>query len=796
MRTTRKTMLAFAAGLAGFLLLAGLPVLGQEAMAEPETSSEAQEAQAEPEETSGEAQEATGEESGGGGFTFRVDPLVIGVLETDVDTASSKFEEYRDLSSGFLGSLRLEGESGDGDRTLGFSAGRIGRDDARYTLTYGLSGRYGLLLDYNKIPHRFGNDGRMLWSQTAPGRLEIADPTQAQIQAAVEQQFTANRTGVNFAFLNNLITPYLAAAQEVDLALQRDRTLARFELGQMGPLAWGLEYRHENRRGNRPYGASFGFNNVTEIPEPIDYDTTDAELAGEWNGPRGGLRFGYRHSLFENNVSTVVWDNPFRATSSTDANAYQGPSSSSVNGSALGFADLAPDNQANLLFADGRARFAGNWWVGGNLSYNVMTQDDPLLPYTLNTSIVGLDENGAAFDPTNPANLPVRNADTEVDVLALNADAGTRFGDDLELIFRARYYDYDNQSPRIEFPGYVRYHGVWEEIPRITVPYAYTRQDLGAELNWDFARASKLGFGYRLQSWDREFREVESSDEDVLFVTFDTQPVPWVAVRARYEFGDRSVDEYVTEAMEASFVHPEGITNQPELRKFAQAARRFDEIRIDADFLPVEFWTFTVGVNSRTEDFDESLQGLLEDELLQYNAELSYTPGEHLTFYLFGHRADRDVFQRSRQSGATPSTRAIDNWELDMNEVNDTWGLGLTSAFTERWKGQAEGRWSRSDGFADFTAFPGGAPLAGRPVLAAQDFDNYEDIELLALLGRLDYRLGDYATAGFIYRYEDYTIDSFILQDLRNYLPGALLLNPNLGDYQANVFGLELRLAF
>ena len=83
---------------------------------------------------------------------------------------------------------------------------------------------------------------------------------------------------------------------------------------------------------------------------------------------------------------------------------------------------------------------------------------------------------------------------------------------------------------------------------------------------------------------------------------------------------------------------------------------------------------------------------------------------------------------------------------------------------------------------ADRPAFPGGLPVTPpRPVL---DIANYEDIELLAILARLDYQITPNATAGFGYRWEDYTIDSFILQGLQNYLPGAILLNPDLGDYQ------------
>lgn len=761
---------------AAVLLLAGLPLAAQEPI-EGETSGET-------------SDEATVEARP---FTFRIDPLLLQVLETDVDTDSSKFEEYRDLDSGFRPSFHLVGDGG--ERQLDIRAEAIGRDDARYTLDYDVAGRYGLLFDFNKIPHRFGNNGHMLWTRTGPGRLEIADPVQAAIEGAVARQFATDRTGVSFGFLNGLLAPYLATAGEVDLGLIRDRALLRLDLGRMAELGWTLEYSHENRKGDRPYGGSFGFNNVTEIPEPIDYKTDAAELAGEWNTERAGLRFGYRYSSFKNDISTLIWDNPFRLNPSTDPNAYQGPSSSSIGGSSLGFADLAPDNQASLLFMAGRARFGGDWFANGSASYNVMTQDDPLLPYTLNPAIVGVDHLTGAT-PTDVNNLPVRNADNKVNVLNVNAQTGTRFGDSLGLTFRYRLYDYDNQSRRVEIPGYVRFHGVWEEIPRITVPYAYTVQDVGAELGWDFVRNSRIALGYTLQTWDRDFREVESSDEDILKLSFDTQPFAWFILRASYELGDRSIDGYETEAQEASFVDPAGISNQPGLRKYEQAARAYDQLNVQAQFFAGDAWSFFAGVTGRDEDYDESQLGLISDEILQYNVELGYAPGENLNLYLFGHRADRDTRQRGRQSGGTVSTNPLDDWLVDFDEKTDTWGLGATSRFAEKWSTDISGRWSKSDGFADFTAFPGGAPLAGRPLQQALDFANYEDIELLALIGRLDYQITEQTEAGVFYRYEEYTIDSFIRQGLSNYLPGALLLNPEQGGYQANVFGLELKLAF
>ena len=74
------------------------------------------------------------------------------------------------------------------------------------------------------------------------------------------------------------------------------------------------------------------------------------------------------------------------------------------------------------------------------------------------------------------------------------------------------------------------------------------------------------------------------------------------------------------------------------------------------------------------------------------------------------------------------------------------------------------------------------------------DFDNYEDIELLALALEIDFSVNPRMDVGLLYRYEDYTFESFNLEGLRPYLPSTLLLVANDGDYQADVVGIRVKL--
>ncbi len=786
MRTLRNKLSKPFVLMAGLLLLTWAGSLAAQETTQPQDNTQAQNQTVQKE----MAPAADAKAEPASGFTFRVDPLVLGVIDTHVNTNSSKWEEYRDMSNGFvIPQLHLIGE-GTGDRELDFNAVNARREDARYTLYYGVPGSYELTIDYNKIPHNFGNDAHTLYTQTGPGRLEIADPIQAALQGAITAQYAKNPGGVTYAFLNNLLAPYLASAQAINLGIERDRFLAQLDLGRMGPFAWGLEYDHEKRTGTQAYGASFGFGNATEVAEPIDYDTTGAQLAGEWNTSTSGVSFGYRYSKFENNISTLIWDNPFRVTGSTDPSAYIAPGAASIGGSNVGIASLAPSNRADLLFLNGRTRF-GSWFATGSAAYDMMKQDDPLVPYTLNSSITGINFNGSTFDPTNPANLPVQSADRKINTTALNGDLGTRFGNSLDLTFRYRYYDLANKSSEIQFPGYVRYDAVWETVARMTVPYAYTQQTASAELGWDLAKATRLGLSFARDSWNRTDREIKDSDENIWKATFDTRPVSWFALRSSYQYGDRTIGSYsLFNGANASFVDPETPTNLPGLLKYDEAPRKQHLYNVQAQFFPTGSWNFFLGAVGDDQNFDDSAFGLEKDNFDTYNAELSYAPNDKLNVFLFGSRQNGKVNQADRQSGAVVSTSPLDSWFANLDETTDTWGAGLTAQLAKRWSLDLSADYSKSSGTADLFSPPGGSPNV------AVGFNNYDNVKLLSLFGRLDYTINKSAKAGLFGRWEDYKIDSFALQGLTNYLPGALLLDPNYGDYRGSLVGVDLTLTF
>lgn len=161
-----------------------------------------------------------------------------------------------------------------------------------------------------------------------------------------------------------------------------------------------------------------------------------------------------------------------------------------------------------------------------------------------------------------------------------------------------------------------------------------------------------------------------------------------------------------------------------------------------------------------------------------------------MTFYLFGHFSGRDVFQQARQSGGSLSTNSQDDWSVAFNEDTTTWGLGTEWTNDTGWSIDLSGHYSKSDGEANFDTPAGGSPSA------AVDFNNYEDIELLSAWLKISRALSERTSVGVFYLYEDYTINSFIQQGVTPYLPQSILLAANDGDYQANLFGVNLRFKF
>ena len=720
-------------------------------------------------------------ESAPQGFTLgRID---FGVQGTEVDTDSSKFREYRELPNGpVLPFLRLFGEQKvryDVIVENGF------QDDARYRLFADI-GPIRIAGDYNLIPHRFGNDGKTLLHETSRGVLVIDDTIQRSNQTALEAQFAANRNAINFGFLSNLVAPQLAAANEVDVALLRRRGSLEVGLTPDRPFDVKVSYFQERRTGDRQAGTSFGFGNVVESLEPIEYRTEDWGISAEVARPWGLVRGAAHYNTFENDVDALLFDNPFRVTDSTDPSAYQAPGSASVNGPTRGRVDLSPDNEAvtGSLGVMLRIPVWGSR-LTADASTSRWTQNRRFLPYTVNTAIT------SPFRADDPANLPQSSLDGEIDVSTLSLFFTSRPTRALGFTARYRVYDLSNDTNRIEFPGYVRFDAVWEEIPRISVPYSYKRTQADAIVSYDIGPATVEG-GYRYVGFDRTFRETEATRENILTAAVSLRAFGWAVLRAGFETGDRDRDDYDSlHGEEASFLEPGPGTNLPALRRFDQARRDVDRFTGLLQLTPGGGnLTFSLSYFYANEDYSAEevvdasglRYGLIETTYDSFTAEADYSPSDRWNVFGFYTREMNENVQRGRQSGATPSTDSRSDWTSDVRDEVDSFGAGANVVLLpDKLDLRLFGRYQDVEGRNDLFSPPGGTPDVAFPI------PNFDDTRIWTARADLEYRLAklwSVVLGGWLERYE---VDDSATTGLGNYVPGSFFIAANDGSYKGKV---------
>jgi MtrB/PioB family decaheme-associated outer membrane protein len=725
---------------------------------------------------------------------FRID---LGAQRLTIDTESSKFEEYREVPDGALLSFFGLSSVTDGGRYV-ITGEDVGQRDARYTIE-AERGDFGINVVYDQIPHQFGNDARTLLQETSRGRFEISDTLQRSFQTSLEQQRALNPAGINFAFLRDLVTPSFAAANTIDIGLVRKRGLLElsYRPGELWDWSGGenasagtafgnaygvkVTYFQENRTGDRQAGTSFGFGNAVESPEPIDYVTRDVGVSAELPLRNGVLRGGIDYNDFDNKIPGLLFDNPFRVTDSTDANAYQSPAAVSILGSSRGQVALPPSNKAITATAGFLMKLPASSRLNADVALSRWSQNEALLPYTVNTSIT------SPLNASDPASLPVSSFDGKITTFTGGLTFASRPLPKLGINARYRLYDMDNQSARVQIPGYVRFDAVWEDIPRISVPYEYSTQRGDLAVTYDLGPVTLEG-GFRHDVTDRTFRETEQTTENAVRLAADFRPLKWVAVRTSYERGNRDYDHYDPErAEDASFVVPGPLTNLPELRRYDQAAKNLDRVSALVQMTPFDGnLGVTLQFLQSTDDYDDKSDfGLLKSDSRSWTVEADYAPADRWSVYAFYSNESYDTFQRGRQSGATPSTNPLDDWTARIQDDVGSIGFGGTYAITARTDLKLFSRYQRVDGNNDLDSPPGGAPDI------AFGIASFDDTKLWTSSAEVEFRLTDVWRFSFGGWIENYEARDAQTTGTTNYMPGGFFLAPNDADYNGNVLYLR-----
>ena len=565
-----------------------------------------------------------------------------------------------------------------------------------------------------------------------------------------------------------------------------------------------LTYFRERRVGDRAAsGTAFGFGNVVELPEALHYLTQDLGADAEYQGSWGLVRAGLHFNWFENRIETLAFDNPFRVTDSTDPSAYQAPGSASVGGPVFGLMGLPPDNKAVTGSVGASFKLPSRTRVSADVSVARWTQNEsPFIAYTTNTTVLGEDASGATFPATDVNRLPARQLDGEINVTSLSARLVSRPADKVTVTARFRNYDLANDTAQVRLPGYVRFDGVWEEIPRISVPYAYRNRRFDATVAYDFGQVSLEG-GFRHSSFARHFRETEDTSENGFILAADLRAAGWAVLRASYERAQRDFEGLEIElseeasfqihgtpanllAVDPSTVCPPGIVCN---LRFDQAKKDVDRIGANLQLSPGGNVTVALGYLRTEDDYTETTFGLVNAKYDSFSADVDFSPSDKLSLYGYYTYEKVADFQRGRQSGATVSTNPLDDWTSDVQDRVNSFGAGANVVLKpEKWFLDLSGRYQEVDGNNDLSAPPGGAASNARTAIGGvQDIPLYDDTKITTLQAEVRYQFAKSWSAALGGWFEDYEIRDSNTQGLANYVPGSFFLAAQDGDYQAKV---------
>lgn len=677
--------------------------------------------------------------------------IEFGARFTDVTGDAARFQRFRDLGDGaFLDRLRFDRQ---GDGWL-FSAGvrHAGRRDQRYFLEYRGQGKLKVRFQWDQVPLLISQDTRTLYRTEAPGVLRI-DP-------AARQAIEAGRLR---------LADIAPQASRFDVDSRRDT--ARFDLVYSATRALDLtvSLQQTRREGTMPWGASFGFNNAVEVPAPIDWRTTDLKAAVEWANDQGMLRVSYDGSWFDNDVPTLVWDNPLRATDTTFAGAYV-----SGQAGAQGRAALWPSSSLQGLTTSGAVKLPAGTRLAGNVSVGLWRQDEPLLPFTINSAIP-------------PIPLERSTAEGEFRTVAATVNVTSRPTPQIWLSGRYRLYDLDNRTPPFVGEAMV----VFDQVTRAmheSEPLGYLRQTIDLDASFTPRPWTALRVGYGREHADRTFRIFETTVDDVVRASVDTT-AGWLTVRAIAERAVRRGSGFDEELLEHA-------GEQPAMRHFDIADR--DRMRFTGlvQIAPASPVAFSFSAATGRDDYENSGFGLRDNRNQVYTASLDVTPLETIAAGASYTFEKYTALQRSRQ--AAPGPQFVDptrDWTVDSTDRVHTAEANLDLVkLIPRTELHLAFSASRSKAVYVYGVVPGSTLFPGGVFPPERQLPPVNN-DLLRGTVDLRYFLTERVAVGLLYWYDRYRVDDFALgpQTIdRIDLPGSLLLGYLYRPYTAHSAWIRL----
>jgi MtrB/PioB family decaheme-associated outer membrane protein len=670
-------------------------------------------------------------------------PLVnvvdIGVHGTSFGSNSdpARFQRYRDVrDGGTVDRFRLFKDTNAYRYNL--QADHIGYRDQRYSGSYTNYGTVKASFEWNQIPLYYSNSTQTLYDTSTPGTLSINDSIQSGIQNKTLTLGTA-----------------LSVAPAFDLRTRRDIATGSVVYSATPNVDVGFTIRNTQKQGGYPWGGSFGISNAiaSEMPVPVDHRTTDLGTSLEYSNDRGYARLAYDGSFFRNNVTTLVFDNPGRAIDSPTAGPVQGRMA------------LWPNTDMNTVSAAGGLKLPGHSRATAYLSVGNMSNNAPLLPFTINTALA------------SPA-LDRPTADVTARVTAMNYLFTSRPVNTVWFSARYRQYEMDNRTVPFKVGNSVNYDTTIYALNQASEPFSQTRHTFDADATYSPVRHVGFRAGYTREQVDRTYRIVENTTEDIGRVSVDLTGLPFLSVRGVFEHGKRRG----TPVDEAELL---AIGEQPLLRQYDISDRDQDRFSTIIIITPVSQFSVNTTVSFGRQEYPGTYFGLRNNDNHVYSLGFDYVPADKVSMGLTYGFEKYTALQASRTANPLPAGASPNDPTQQFNDPRRDWtddstdrvhtvdaSIDLLKVFPKT-DVKVAYDYSRAEsvyfyGLAPNTVVP--PPLQLTPVV--------NELQRGTVDGR--YFLTRHFAVGLLYWFDKYRVDDFALSPVSSLAQPASSASPTL----------------
>ena len=744
--------------------------------------------------------------------------LEAGYLGATGDTGSAAFREYGDWSEGLiLNRFRSIAENEETAQYIKVHGGGVGRDDQYLEFATGKYGNYDISIAYDSTPHLFTTNAHVLWQGIGTNNLTLPNNLTPGLNTTAE---------------------ILNAFQSINpstLALERDKLSVSFNVDSLKQLKLFADGSIEWREGTRPFGGAFTYptlGQVAETVEPVDYLTHTINLGFSYSGSTYQANLSYAGSFFRNNNKTLIWDNPGLFFTTPPANVILTPEQ--------GQFALAPDNNSHNIRGDLATTLPfWNSRLTVSASYNVSSQNDSLVPPTINTGLIGNPGRTINLDQWNTLNaLSSRTADAEIESLDLHSKVTMRPITKLNLIGELRYRDQDNKTDYTAFNpltgeyGYLALDGgLGGPFPSLSTIFDPTRPGdrvrfrsipfdkdtllVSAGANYRLSNKTKIFTSYEREEMHYSHREVDEVVDNRYKLQLSHRKIGLGTLRFSYEFSDRNTDDYNFNPYEPFYTSslPNFISrftdgNEPHtlsaLRKYDLAEKDTHSISLKFNAIIRDNMDIMVTGSYVDEDYDADF-GLNYTESVTANIEWNYQfalNGSLYAYYSFQSDERRltninDAGPRAADPDPGGPVYPLDNlWSEKISEKNHSIGSGLNISLGEITI-NLDYSYLHSDGKFNYS-FASPAAILGSPALQ-EVADGFPDQTFTYHLfeGNAKWQVRENINLNFLYRYERENLDDFHYNGLTEPVVGNdiyLLTIPE--NYKTHIFMFTVETSF